>query len=411
MSESGICAKRMRIDDCISNVKKLKENEGMNPDNETTLLNFINFGSSDSKGGFTTEDRELRKDRGDRLLQLFREQPSLSSSASARRFEKNHERAMIWEEITRKINDEFGEKLEVLSVDKVKKLLTYYKKKEEGNFDNIKGVSIPSLTPMEDLKVDEEPEKVEENGREHFSDLLTMLSQNILTNDSTHKFEVATKSETPFTSSTPSPSTTPFSAGERIYFLKKERHDFVVKRAEYYIQRMCFDNSSRSATVNAERHNMWIKITNETNEKYASILGGLGVEQAKKLYSNCKRRRRMKNEAESNMANTSGSGESNQSTSRTSLEPDEHEAVENERQKNTIDSDNSATMEILSNIEEIVRNIEKDNEIKMLKEQLKERDAQISKLQKLINQQSTHYKKQMTTLLDELKTRVLNANF
>lgn len=53
---------------------------------------------------------------------------------------------------------------------------------------------------------------------------------------------------------------------------------------------------SRSAAVNAERHNMWIKITHKANEKFGDLLGPLGVEQAKKLYSNCKRRRRVKAE-------------------------------------------------------------------------------------------------------------------
>lgn len=39
---------------------------------------------------------------------------------------------------------------------------------------------------------------------------------------------------------------------------------------------------------------MWIRITHKANEKFADALGALGVEQAKKLYSNCKRRRRVK---------------------------------------------------------------------------------------------------------------------
>ena len=58
-------------------------------------------------------------------------------SASARRAEKNQERAQMWEVITQKVNENFGDKLEYLSVDKVKKLLTYYKKKDDGSYDNM----------------------------------------------------------------------------------------------------------------------------------------------------------------------------------------------------------------------------------------------------------------------------------
>lgn len=43
----------------------------------------------------------------------------------------------MWEKITTKVNDSFGDQLEYLSVDKVKKLLTYYKKKDDGSYDNM----------------------------------------------------------------------------------------------------------------------------------------------------------------------------------------------------------------------------------------------------------------------------------
>lgn len=83
------------------------------------------------------EDKELRRERGELLLKLFREVPWLADTASARRAEKNQERAQMWEVITQKVNEKFGEKLDYLSVDKVKKLLTYYKKKDDGSYDNM----------------------------------------------------------------------------------------------------------------------------------------------------------------------------------------------------------------------------------------------------------------------------------
>ena len=57
---------------------------------------------------------------------------------------------------------------------------------------------------------------------------------------------------------------------------------------------------------------MWIRITHKANEKFADALGALGVEQAKKLYSNCKRRRRVKqttiSSSEGRMASLTSSG-------------------------------------------------------------------------------------------------------
>ncbi|VDL84000.1 unnamed protein product [Nippostrongylus brasiliensis] len=72
----------------------------------------------DEKGNFRrftaapNGEKELRRERGELLVKLFKQYPPLA------------------------VNDAFGSRLEMLTVEKVKKLLTYYKKKEEGLFDS-----------------------------------------------------------------------------------------------------------------------------------------------------------------------------------------------------------------------------------------------------------------------------------
>ncbi|VDM59835.1 unnamed protein product [Angiostrongylus costaricensis] len=84
------------------------------------------------------KEKELRRERGEMLVRLFREHPRLADSATARKAEKNLERAQMWEKITCEVNDTFGSRLEILSVEKVKKLLSYYKKRDYDICDSIK---------------------------------------------------------------------------------------------------------------------------------------------------------------------------------------------------------------------------------------------------------------------------------
>uniref|UniRef100_A0A158P9P6 Regulatory protein zeste n=1 Tax=Angiostrongylus cantonensis TaxID=6313 RepID=A0A158P9P6_ANGCA len=173
---------------------------GLDDDGDMTLARLRCLGIEMNNANFSIEEeekpvsrmlsnsqkeKELRRERGEMLVKLFREHPRLAESATARKAEKNLERAQMWEKITCEVNDTFGSRLEILSVEKVKKLLSYYKR-DDGICD------------------------------------------------------------------------------------------------------------SMSAQVNAERHNMWLKIAKLTNDKYMGLLNPLGLEQTKKLFSNCKSRRRLR---------------------------------------------------------------------------------------------------------------------
>ncbi|PAV87275.1 hypothetical protein WR25_01387 [Diploscapter pachys] len=268
--------------------------------------------NSPSTVNSSQEEKELRRERGEMLLKLFKSEPTLANTASARKLEQNQERAQMWDKITQEVNDTFGDKLEYLTTEKVKKLLTYYKKKEDGNYENVILYSSHILFDEDEEKkiVDED---LEENGLEI-----------VEVNDEPEKDEIsqiqpqkpAAQTLIELLASISEKKSdnigNPVISTDRQYELKKERHEFVVQLAEHYMERMCFDNSSRSAAVNAERHNMWIRITHKANEKFADALGALGVEQAKKLYSNCKRRRRVKqttvSSSEGRMASLTSSG-------------------------------------------------------------------------------------------------------
>ncbi|VDP12368.1 unnamed protein product [Heligmosomoides polygyrus] len=351
----------------------------------------------------TPGEKELRRERGEMLVKLFREHPSLAGSATARKAEKNLERAQMWEQIAQQVNEEFGSRLEVLTVEKVKKLLTYYKKKDDGNFDHIKA---PSQVVVNETPPDREegcsspPSRCESVISEHGgfeNDSPTAVAvvnttevdqqlQNFIASLCTSPYDLSStaRSDEIDSSSSPAPCDT-------AYQLKKERHDFVVSLAEHYMERMCFDSSSRSAQVNAERHNMWVKIAHLTNEKYVGLLTPLGVEQTKKLFSNCKRRRRLRMER-----NGSDSPFVPLPAVSVSVSPNGSSGDANSS------NDTMPALDIYLNSN--VRDLDVNIEIKELRRQLADRDAEVARLQRKIVEQANDYKARISSIAEILKT-------
>ncbi|CAD6188571.1 unnamed protein product [Caenorhabditis auriculariae] len=341
----------------------------------------------------TQEEKELRRDRGELLLRLFRDSPSLAHSASARRLEKNQERAAMWESITAKVNSEFGDKLEVLTVEKVKKLLTYYKKKEDGSYDNIRPKTEPpdegtSSTSMESdfgSSLNEAWGRItiEENAdNKELIDFLALMASEGTTSPSESSTSIRTLTPTTETG----------------FQLKKDRHDYVVNLAEHYMQRMCFDNSSRSAAVNAERHNMWINIAHKANERFADALGPLGVEQAKKLYSNCKRRRRVRKErSEEDMCQASPQGSSG--TEREEISDDPLTDFNSNTNSNSTDP-------LVSNFEQLIRGLDRSAELDEMRNKLAEKEAEVATLRKRVAEQAEEYAVKTKAMLELLKVAV-----
>ncbi|EYC33653.1 hypothetical protein Y032_0002g916 [Ancylostoma ceylanicum] len=327
----------------------------------------------------TQREKVLRRERGEMLLRLFREHPLLTDTATARTTEKNQERAQLWEEITRQINDTFSGKLEALSVEKTKKLLTYYKKKEDGSYDKIK---YPSQSSLDEYPTDgdfdstDPPSGCESDASEHGGFecdwFVTDSAINAAETDQRLRKFIASRGSSSCDLSvvkSESPPSTVFC--DAAYNLKKERHDFVVSTAEHYLERMCFDSSSRSAQVNAERHNMWVKITHLTNEKYGNVLSPLAVEQAKKLFSNCKRRRRMRIESTSTAVSFDPSN-ANDANSTMDIVP-------------TLDSFSTQVDDSPSHqFQNLMHGLDLSVEIGELRRQLAERDAEVARLQRII---------------------------
>ncbi|EPB75543.1 hypothetical protein ANCCEY_05365 [Ancylostoma ceylanicum] len=297
-------------------------------------------------------------------------------TATARTTEKNQERAQLWEEITRQINDTFSGKLEALSVEKTKKLLTYYKKKEDGSYDKIK---YPSQSSLDEYPTDgdfdstDPPSGCESDASEHGGFecdwFVTDSAINAAETDQRLRKSRGSSSCDLSVVKSESPPSTVFC--DAAYNLKKERHDFVVSTAEHYLERMCFDSSSRSAQVNAERHNMWVKITHLTNEKYGNVLSPLAVEQAKKLFSNCKRRRRMRIESTSTAVSFDPSN-ANDANSTMDIVP-------------TLDSFSTQVDDSPSHqFQNLMHGLDLSVEIGELRRQLAERDAEVARLQRII---------------------------
>ncbi|RCN47530.1 hypothetical protein ANCCAN_06432, partial [Ancylostoma caninum] len=319
-------------------------------------------------------------------------------TATARTVEKNQERAQLWEQIPRQINETFSGKLEALSIEKTKKLLTYYKKKEDGGSDKTKYASQSSLdeyTTDGDFDSTDPPSRCESVASEHDGfegDCFATASTVSSTEADQHlrKFIASCGSSSCNLSvvKSESPPSTVFC--DAAYNLKKERHDFVVATAEHYLERMCFDSSSRSAQVNAERHNMWVKITHLTNEKYGSVLSPLGVEQAKKLFSNCKRRRRMRIESTS----ASVSFDPSNSTSANST-MDVVPTLDNF----SAHADDSPGRQL----QNLMHGLDLSVEIRELRRQLAEREAEVARLQRIIVEQADDYRSRINSIVDFFK--------
>ncbi|XGW14483.1 hypothetical protein V3C99_000637 [Haemonchus contortus] len=357
-------------------------------------------------------EKELRRERGEMLVRLFKEHPSLAGSATARKAEKNLERALMWERITQQVNEAFGSRLEVLSVEKVKKLLTYYKKKDDGSYDNIKLANQTSLDdpPAEgELDSSSSPSRCESVMSEHGgleSDHMAATAPANSTTDADQQLQsfIASLCSSPYDLSAvkSNESDTPHSPifCDTTYQLKKERHDYVVSLAEHYMERMCFDSSSRSAQVNAERHNMWVKVAHLTNEKYVGLLNPLGVEQTKKLFSNCKRRRRLRlgKSEDSPLASLSGTS--------VSVSPDGNTVDPNTSTDAMPSLDSYLTSNETSphpSLQSLVHDLDLTVEIKELRRQLAERDAEVARLKRKIVEQANDYKIRINSIADILK--------
>ncbi|XGW13172.1 hypothetical protein V3C99_013643 [Haemonchus contortus] len=179
------------------------------------------------------------------------------------------------------------------------------------------------------------------------------------------------------------------------YQLKKERNDYVVSLAEHYMERICFDSSSRSAQVNAERHNMWVKVAHLTNEKYADLLNPLGVEQTKKLFSNCKRRRRLRlgKSEDSPLASLSVSPDGN--TVDPNMSTDAMPSLDSYLTSNETSPHPS--------LQSLVHDLDLTVEIKELRRQMAERDAEVARLKRKIVEQANDYKIRINSIADILK--------
>lgn len=352
-------------------------------------------------------EKELRRERGEMLVKLFREFPSLADSASARRADKNMERAMMWDQIATKVNDAFGSRLEILSVDKVKKLLSYYKKKEDGNFDCLKipiaADEVPTKTDPDCCSSPSRCESVmtEHGGLETGSYATVDVTSSLESDQKLQRF-IASICSSPVDLSSVSREAPKVPVSpvfpDTVHQLKKERHNFVITLAEHYMERMCFDSSSRSAQVNTERHNMWVKIAHLTNEKFLGLLNPLGVEQTKKLFSNCKRRRRLREER---------NGDSCSFADSVSVSPD----LTCLNASSSTDPLQSLDVYITSNgmspaenLQMLARDLDLTVQIKDLRRQLAERDAEVARLQRTIVEQANEYKFRLNSIMDILKT-------
>uniref|UniRef100_A0A1I7X1A0 SANT domain-containing protein n=1 Tax=Heterorhabditis bacteriophora TaxID=37862 RepID=A0A1I7X1A0_HETBA len=294
------------------------------------------------------EEKDLRRERGELLLKLFREVPWLA------------------------VNESFGSRLEVLTVDKVKKLLTYYKKKDDGSYDNILiifakysrryGYLAYSKLNNSQLLLEDDP--------------ITTCSVPHSINGSVNGDSAENGEDGD-------------DDGIKGLVIIEERTDANKELMDFIA--IIILSHSRSAAVNAERHNMWIKITHKANEKFANGLGPLGVEQAKKLFSNCKRRRRVRQEKFGEETQTA-SVQSLQSHSRdsNSLEPDDINDISSVLDDTSEYNEYSMFLVAppITNFEDLIRGLDRSVEIDELKRRLADRDTEIERLKKKIIEQS-----------------------
>ncbi|VDM65443.1 unnamed protein product [Strongylus vulgaris] len=145
---------------------------------------------------------------------------------------------------------------------------------------------------------------------------------------------------------------------------------------------------------------MWVKITHLTNEKYGNVLSPLGVEQAKKLFSNCKRRRRLRPESFSDNWPL--------------LSP--LETLLSSNVDNPADATNSsdavpALDGVLSNdepppdqhLQHLMRGLDLSVAIRELRRQLAERETEVARLQRIIVEQANGYRARINSIAEFLK--------
>ncbi|KJH41948.1 hypothetical protein DICVIV_12078 [Dictyocaulus viviparus] len=356
------------------------------------------------------------------LVKLVQNYPLLLESTATRKVEKNFERAKIWEQITHQ--------LDILSVEKVEKLFSCYGR-NNNIYDNFKYVTCRNRRVMRNCHSSYSSQenmlyerKAEQGCTTYPSRCDSISSGNgglersnatyaaVLSKNGTEQQQMScitsrSIASLPYCMSMikshelESPATPV--AGDANYQLKKERNDFVVSMAEHYMERMCFDSSSRSARVNAERHNMWLKIAQLTNEKYMGLLNPLGLEQTKKLFSNCRRRRRIRSQK----------GDNNYPVPQllsTSLSLSSSRKHVKERNKsNPFQMGSCLTSDNVSSCGEFsgsVENWEINIKINELRRQLAERSFELEQLQRKVVEQADAYRNHINSIVEILKTAV-----
>lgn len=147
---------------------------------------------------------------------------------------------------------------------------------------------------------------------------------------------------------------------------------------------------------------MWVKIAHLTNEKYVGLLTPLGVEQTKKLFSNCKRRRRLRMERNGSdspfvpLPAVSVSVSPNGSSGDANSSNDTMPALDIYLNSNETSSG--------ENLRNLVRDLDVNIEIKELRRQLADRDAEVARLQRKIVEQANDYKARISSIAEILKT-------
>ncbi|VDO65422.1 unnamed protein product [Haemonchus placei] len=145
---------------------------------------------------------------------------------------------------------------------------------------------------------------------------------------------------------------------------------------------------------------MWVKVAHLTNEKYADLLNPLGVEQTKKLFCNCKRRRRLRlgKSEDSPLASLSGTS--------VSVSPDGNTVDPNMSTDAMPSLDSYLTSNETSphpSLQSLVHDLDLTVEIKELRRQMAERDAEVARLKRKIVEQANDYKIRINSIADILK--------
>ncbi|KHJ92147.1 hypothetical protein OESDEN_07974 [Oesophagostomum dentatum] len=142
---------------------------------------------------------------------------------------------------------------------------------------------------------------------------------------------------------------------------------------------------------------MWLKITHLTNEKYANVLSPLGVEQIKKLFSNCKRRRRIRSETE------------DCPTTLSPTSPDSGAVVDAGNTADmvpSLDSSFAHDENTSQNLRNLIQGLDLSIEIRDLKRQLAESEAEVARLQRVVVEQANDCRNRINVVIDFLKASI-----